>query len=97
MIRMSIFFEHVFFLFYIAYRNGITCPYFIIRQVINHILKLKHLCVARDNETLWSLDMQELTINMLKSELLYRGLLPTHKKKEDLIERLSSYLSKVNT
>ena len=61
----------------------------------NHVLKLKRLHVARDDETLRSLDMQKLTIDVLKSELLHRGLSTTHKKKEDLIKCLSSHLSKV--
>ena len=80
----------------IACRNGTACPYFVVRQMTNHVLKLKSLHVARDDETLRSLDMQKLTIDMPKSELLHRGLSTTHKKKEDLIKCLSSHLSKVN-
>ena len=77
-------------------RIDTTCPYYGIRAMVDHTLKLKETHLAQDDDTLRNTNINKLTINMLKSELLYRGLSTTHSKKEQLVQRLSSFLSSKN-
>ena len=74
----------------------LTYPYYGIRAMVDHTLKLKETHLAQDDDTLRNININKLTINMLKSELLYRGLSTTHSKKEQLVQRLSSFLSSKN-
>ena len=74
-------------------RIDTTCPYHGVRAMIDHALKLKETHLAQDDDTLRNTNINKLTINMLKSELLYRGLSTTHSKKVQLVQRLSSFLS----
>lgn len=73
-----------------------TCPHCGICAMVDHALKLKETLLAQDDDALRNTNVNKLTIDMLKSELLRRGLSAAHSKKEQLVQRLSSLLSSKN-
>ena len=75
-------------------REGTTCSFWSIRNSTTHNLKKKKLHAAKDDEFWKTQDMSKLTIDMLKAELLSRGLSTTHRAKAELLIRLKNYFHK---
>ena len=77
-------------------RQGLSCPYHLIRNGVSHNLRMRDTHDAMSDEEVTLFNTKKLTIHKLKVELKSRGTSTSHKVKNELVDYVFSQRTQEN-